>query len=172
MMLVSDNTASNLLLDVLTTDAVNARMESLGLKNIKILRKVGGGGESVAGKDEQNKRFGLGFATPREMVVLLEELERGKVVNSAASKEMIDLMKREQARYAIGRSLWELPVAGKYGALDHLRSAIGIVYTKNGRIAMAITCDDMPEINWSVDNAGYLLISRLSHILIDGLSKN
>ena len=172
MMLVSDNTATNLVLDILSTDAVNARMESLGLKNIKILRKVGSGGESAAGRDIENKKFGLGFATPREMVILLEELERGKVVNRAASKEMIDLMKREQARYAIGRSLWELPVAGKYGALDHLRSAIGIVYTKNGRIAMAITCDDMPELNWSVDNPGYLLISRLSQILIDGLSKN
>ena len=171
MMLVSDNTATNLVLDVLTTDAVNARMESLGLKNIKILRKVGGGGESVAGRVIENKRFGLGFATPREMVILLEELDRGTVVNSAASREMIDLMKREQARYAIGRTLWELPVAGKYGALDHLRSAIGIVYTKKGRIAMAITCDEMPEINWSVDNPGYLLISRLSQMLIDGLAK-
>lgn len=172
MMLVSDNTATNLVLDVLTTDAVNARMESLGLKNIKILRKVGGGGESTAGKDNDNKRFGLGFATPREMVILLEELERGKVVNSAASKEMIDLMKREQARYAIGRTLWELPLASKYGALDRLRSSIGIVYTKKGRIAMAITCDDIPEINWSVDNPGYLVMSRLSEILIDGLGKN
>ena len=90
------------------------------------------------------------------MVVLLEEMERGNVVNAAASREMIDLMKREQVRYAIGRTLWELPLASKYGALDHLRSAIGIIYTNKGRIAMAITCDEMPEINWSVDNPGYL----------------
>ena len=172
MMLVSDNTATNLVLDVLTTDAVNARMESLGFKNIKILRKVGSGGESVAGKDPENKRFGLGFSTPREMVLLMEELERGKVVSPAASKEMIDLMKREQARYAIGRTLWELPLASKYGALDRLRSAVGIVYTKKGRIAMAITCDDMPAVDWSVDNPGYLLMSRVSEILIDALSKD
>src|SRR6266498_3654536 len=63
MMLLSDNTATNLVLDVLTTDAVNARIESLGLKNIKILRKVGSGGDSIAGKDTASKRFGLGFAT-------------------------------------------------------------------------------------------------------------
>ena len=36
---------------------------------------------------------------------------------------------------------------------------------------MAITVDDMPEINWSVDNPGYLLMSRLSLILIDGLGR-
>jgi beta-lactamase class A len=170
MMLISDNTATNLVLEVLTTDAVNARMESLGLNQIKIMRKVGSGGESKAGKDPDNKRFGLGMATPREMVLLLEKLERGEVVSSAASKEMIDLMKREQGRYAIGRSLWDVPIASKYGALDHLRSSIGIIYSKKGKIAMAISCDDMAEVMWSVDNPAYLLMSDLSEILVTGLT--
>lgn len=170
MMLVSDNTATNLVLDVLTTEAVNVRMESLGFKNIKILRKVFGGGDSAAGKIEDNKKFGLGFATSREMVLLMEKLGRGEVINKDASKEMIDLMKREQARYAIGRSQWDTPLASKYGALDKLRSAIGIIYSKKGRIAIAITVDDMPETMWSVDNPGYLLMSRLSDALVNGLT--
>jgi hypothetical protein len=58
-------------------------------------------------------------------------------------------------------------MASKYGALDRLRSCIAIVYTKSGRVAMAITVDDLPEVNWSVDNPGYLLMSRLSEILIE-----
>ena len=169
MMILSDNTATNLVLDVVTTDAVNARMESLGLKNIKILRKVGSGGDSMAGKDPENKKFGLGFATPHEMVLLMEKLERGEVISAAVSKEMIELMKREQGRNAIGRSQPEFSIASKYGALDRLRSAIGIVYSDKGRIAMAISCDDMPEIMWSVDNPAYLLMSRLSAILIEGM---
>src|SRR4029077_6942616 len=40
MMVVSDNTATNLVLDYLSTDAVNARMDSLGFKQIRILRRV------------------------------------------------------------------------------------------------------------------------------------
>jgi beta-lactamase class A len=171
MMMLSDNTATNLVLDVLTTDAVNARMESLGFKQIKIMRKVGSGGESTAGKDPENKKYGLGMATPREMVLVMEKLERGEIVSPAVSKEMIELMKREQGRNAIGRSLWDVPIASKYGALDKLRSAVGILYTKQGKIAMAISCDDMPEIMWSVDNPAYLLMSRLSEVLVEGLSK-
>ena len=171
MMILSDNTATNLVLDVLTTDAVNARMESLGFKQIKIMRKVGSGGESMAGKDPENKKFGLGFATPREMVLVMEKLERGEIVSPAASKEMIELMKSEQGRNAIGRSLWNVPMASKYGALDRLRSAIGILYTKKGRIGMAISCDDMPEVMWSVDNPAYLLMSRLSEVIAGGLAK-
>lgn len=171
MMILSDNTATNLVLDVLTTDAVNARMESLGLKNIKIMRRIGSGGESSAGKDPENKKYGLGMATPREMVLVMEKLERGEVVSAAASKEMLDLMKREQGRNAIGRSLWNVPMASKYGALDRLRSAVGILYTKKGKIAMAISCDDMPETMWSVDNPAYLLMSRLSEVIAEGLTR-
>ena len=171
MMILSDNSATNLVLDVLTTDAVNARMESLGFKQIKIMRKVGSGGESMAGKDPENKKFGLGVATPREMVLVMEKLDRGEIISAAASKEMIELMKREQGRNAIGRGLSNVPMASKYGALDRLRSAVGILYTKRGKIAMAISCDDMPETMWSVDNPAYLLMSRLSEVLAEGLSK-
>ena len=170
MMLVSDNTATNMVLDYLTTDAVNARMDSLGFKQTRIMRRVGGGGESKDGKVADNKRFGLGATTPHEMVQILDKLDRGEVISPAASKEMLDLMKREQARYAIGRTIWNVPMASKYGALDHLRSCLAIVYSKRGRTAIAITVDEMPEVNWSVDNPGYLLMSRLSLIIIDGLT--
>jgi beta-lactamase class A len=169
MMTVSDNTATNMVLDYLTTDAVNARMKALGFKDTRILRRVGGGGESREGKEADNKRFGLGVTTPHEMVQVLEKLDAGELVNKAASKEMIELMKREQARYAIGRTNWDVPMASKYGALDALRSCNAILYTKHGRIAIGITVDEMPEVNWSVDNPAYLLMSRLSLILIDAL---
>ncbi len=171
MMIVSDNTATNLVLDVLTTDAVNARMDSLGLKQTRVLRKVGSGGTSRAGEDPTLKPFGLGVTTPREMVTLMEKLEHGEVINPAASKEMLDLMKREQHRDGIGRAIAGIEMATKAGALDKLRSDVGIIYSKRGRIAMAITCDDMPEVIWTEENPGYLMLSRLSQILIDGLGK-
>ncbi len=172
MMVVSDNTATNMVLDYLTTDAVNSRMNTLGFKETRIMRRIGGGGESKEGKEPDNKRFGLGATTPHEMVQILEKLDAGDLVSKTAAKEMIDLMKREQARYAIGRTIWDVPMASKYGALDSLRSCVAIVYSKRGRIAMAITVDDMPEVIWSVDNPGYLLMSRLSLILIDRLKSS
>jgi beta-lactamase class A len=169
MMLLSDNTATNIVLDYLTTDAVNARLNSLGFKQTRIMRRVGGGGESAEGKLADNKKFGLGATTPHEMVQILEKLSRGDVINAAASKEMLDLMQREQARYAIGRDLPEVTMASKYGALDHLRSCVALVYSKRGKMAIAITVNDLPDVNWSVDNPGYLLMARLSSMLIDGL---
>ena len=171
MMLLSDNTATNMVLDYLTTDAVNERMNALGFKATRIMRRVGGGGESKEGKlDDNLKRFGLGATSPHEMVQIMEKLERGEIISKEASRQMIDLMKREQGRNSIGRSMPNVPIASKYGALDALRSCVAILYTKQGKIAMAITVDEMPEVIWSVDNPGYLLMSRLSDILVESLT--
>jgi hypothetical protein len=171
MMNVSDNTATNMVLDRLTADAVNERMESLGFKQTRIMRRVGGGGESREGKIESNKRFGLGRTSPREMAALVEKLERGEVVSAAASKEMIELLKEEQPKLGIFRRLWNVDTATKSGALDALRSNVGVVYHARGRIALAVTCDDMPAPDWSPDNPALLLMSRLSEIIVEGLGK-
>jgi beta-lactamase class A len=178
MIVLSDNTATNLLIDKLTANAVNKTMDALGLPDTRSMRKVRGDGTKLkdptgwsdAGLKEENKKYGLGSSTPREMVKLLEMLENGKVVNAAASKEMIAVLKRQQLRDGIARRTGEMPVATKTGALDHLRSDVGILYTPKGRIAMAITIDDMPAIDYSPDNAGLLLIADLSQILMQGLA--
>jgi len=171
MIVVSDNTGANLALDFLTADAVNARMDSLGLKQTLSLRKIGGDGESKAYSDPANKGFGIGVTTPHEMVSLMDKLERGEIVNASSSREMIALLKRQQSHQGIGRSLNGTEMATKPGSLDALRSDVGIIYSKRGRIAMAITCDQMPDIDWTEDNPAYHLLSHLSTILIDGLGQ-
>jgi beta-lactamase class A len=170
MIVVSDNTATNLVLDVVSPDTVNARMDALGFPKTRAVRKLGGGSPSAVNDNPVWRLYGLGISTPREMVTLLERLERGEIVSPAASSEIIDTLKREQYGDGIGRTLYDVTVASKLGALDRLRSDIGIVYTRRGRIAMAITVDDMPEIHYAPDNPGLLLISRLSLLLIDGLA--
>ncbi|NOT59923.1 MAG: serine hydrolase [Acidobacteria bacterium] len=179
MITISDNTATNLVLDAVTADEVNVRMDALGFKNLRSLRKIGGGGESKAFSDALNKRadgstYGIGMSTPQEMVALLEKLERGELVSPEASKEMIAILKRQQfhdgAGRNLGRRLKGVTIANKTGALDALRSDIGILYSPRGRIVYALTTDYMPEIDWSPDNPGLLLLSRLSELLLDGLS--
>jgi beta-lactamase class A len=178
MIVVSDNTATNLLLDRFTAEYVNQQMDRLGLTATRSLRKVRGdsnilkaaSGWSRAGLLEENKRFGLGVSTPREMATLLEKIERGQVVNAAAAQQMIEILKRQQYKHGIGRHT-EFEVASKSGGLDAMRSDVGIVYSKGGRIAIAVTVDDMPKVDYSPDNAGELLISRISQMMVAGLSR-
>ena len=175
MIVVSDNTATNLLLDRFGGDSVNAYMEQLGLKDTRSLRKIVTAGKepsgiSQAGKREENVKFGIGVSTPHDMVTILEKLERGEIVDAAASREMIAILKRQQYKDGIGRHV-DFPVASKSGALDRLRSDVGIVYAPGGRIAIAITCENLPKTDWSADNAGNVFISQLTGMLVDGLSK-
>ncbi|MBN9661619.1 MAG: serine hydrolase [Acidobacteria bacterium] len=178
MIVVSDNTATNLVLDLITADAVNAFLDTLGLKQTRSMRKVRGDGNqlkapsgwSKAGQLEENKRFGIGSSTPLEMVTLLERLEKGEVVNAASSRAMIEILKRQQFKDGIGRRMGEMPVASKSGALDALRSDVGIVYTPKGRVALAITVDGLKQIDESEDNPGLLLIARAAQTLCRGLT--
>lgn len=178
MIIVSDNTATNLVLDRISADAVNEYMDTLGLRETRSLRKVRGDGTALeeasgwskAGRLEANVRYGLGVSTPREMVRLLELLHRGQVVSPAASADVIGILKRQQSKDGIGRHSPEGEVvASKSGALDALRSDVGIAYTPGGPIAMAITADDMPRVDYSPDNAGNLLISDLARLIVADL---
>jgi beta-lactamase class A len=177
MIVLSDNTATNLILNRITSDAVNARMESLGLKQTRNMRKILRGddaqpqGFSKEGLRPENKHWGIGRSTPREMVTLLEKLYRNELVSPEASVEMIAVLKRQQDHEGIARDIIGATIASKSGALDHLRSDAGIVYTKHGAVAMSITVDDIPEINWTSDNPGSLLISSLSEILLEELGR-
>ena len=173
MIVLSDNTATNLVLDKVGTDSVNAFMDSLGLTDIRSLRKIGGGGDSTAWKTDPAIRvFGLGRSSPRQMVKLVAMMERGELVSKEAAAEMIALMKRQQLKDGIGRGELETaPVASKSGALDRFRADVGIVYTRRGRIAMAIYIDDMPVIAYNQENPGLAMIWKLSQIFQDDLGK-
>jgi beta-lactamase class A len=180
MIIVSDNTATNLVLDRVTADRVNAFLDTLGLTATRSLRKVRGDGTALAaasgwsraGLDAANTPFGLGVSTSREMVRLLEMLHRGQVVSPEASKDVLGLLERQQYKDGIGRRAPEGErVASKGGALDALRSDVGIAYTSGGPIAMAITVDDMPRVDYSPDNEGNRLISDLARLLIETLRR-
>jgi beta-lactamase class A len=176
MIVLSDNTATNLILERFGTDSVNAYLDRIGIKTTRSMRKISGQGKnaaglSAAGKLPENQKYGIGMSTPKDMVTILERLDRGELVSADASREMLAILKRCQDSGGIRRRIRGVPIANKTGALDALRSDVGIVYSKGGRIAMAITVDGIPESNFTPDNEGLVLIADIARILVDGLAK-
>lgn len=176
MIVLSDNTATNIILNRIGGSAVNARMAQLGLEQTRVMRKILGNGTKPTGITEEgakpeNEKWGTGRSSPHDMVILLEKLYKGELVNKSASDAMLKILKQQRDHSGIGRGLKDVEVASKSGALDHLRSGVGIVYSKGGPIAMAITVEDIPEVDYSPDNPGDLLIAQLSKTLTDGLAR-
>jgi beta-lactamase class A len=180
MIVLSDNSATNMVLQRFSADAVNAYLDKIGLKTTRSMRKVRGDGTelkaaegwSTEGKLPENQKYGIGRSSPQDMVTILEKLEKGEIVSPEASKEILAILKRCQDGTGVRRRLGGVPIANKTGALDALRSEVALVYSKGGRIAMAITVDDMPKPEWSPDNPGSVLIADLAKILVDGLARH
>ncbi|MBA2379542.1 MAG: serine hydrolase, partial [Blastocatellia bacterium] len=70
MIVLSDNTATNLILDKITLTSVNEYMKKLGLNDTLSLRRIGGGGDAKEWDEPVNKTFGIGRSSPRDMVRL------------------------------------------------------------------------------------------------------
>lgn len=178
MIVLSDNTATNMIIQRIGADTVNAYLDKIGIHTTRLMRKVrGDGGQlnaaegwSAAGKLPENQKYGLGVSTPRDMAAIMERLENGELVNPEACRDILAILKRSQDTTGIRRRLGDLPIANKWGALDALRSDVGIVYSKGGRIAMAITVDGIPQPDWGPDNPGSILISDLAKLLVEGLT--
>jgi hypothetical protein len=113
MIVVSGNTATNLILDRFTAAYVSTVMEKYGFAQTRSNRKILGDGRdlkpnpsgwSAFGQMEENKKFGIGASTPREMVRIVEMLAKGQLVSEEASKEILAIMQRQQYKDGIGRN--------------------------------------------------------------------
>src|SRR5690348_1855147 len=96
MMILSDNTATNITIDALSIPAVNKRIETMGLKNTYLYKKVYKPAEGPMPPDQ--KKFGLGKTTAREMATAIESVERCDIGDPALCKRMLDIMRNQQYR--------------------------------------------------------------------------
>ncbi len=104
MIAFSDNTATNLLVGLVGTANVDRRMVSYGLTSTKLFRPTFRDGRADVFPEEE-KEFGLGMTTPREIARLFELIAQGEVVSRAACDEMLAMLSRQQDRAMIPRSL-------------------------------------------------------------------
>ena len=104
MIILSDNTATNMLIGRVGTARVNQRLVSHGLTETKLFRPTFRDGRADVLPDLE-REFGLGMTTPREMARLMGLIAEGKAVSRAASEAMLATLVRQQDRAMIPRLL-------------------------------------------------------------------
>ena len=166
MIVFSDNTATNLVLDQIGIPSTNTRMDKLGLKETRIQSKVFKRETSV--DMERSKKYGLGSTTPKEMIQLLEMIDAGKVVSPEACKEMLKHLKACEDKTMIARFLPAgMELAQKTGAVSDTRTSAGIAYTKAGPVALCVMTTENADTRWAKDNAGELLLANIAKEIYD-----
>jgi D-alanyl-D-alanine carboxypeptidase (penicillin-binding protein 5/6) len=160
MIVYSDNTATNLVLDKLGLPATNALMESLGCRETRINSKVYRRDTSIA--PERSTKFGLGSTTARDMVKLCEQLFDRKLVSEKASEQMLEHMFACDDKLKVPRSLPAgTRVAHKTGSVNASRTDAGIMETPSGPIAYCILTTNNRDESWTNDNEGDLFCAEI-----------
>ncbi len=160
MISVSDNSATNVIIDRVGMENVNVLLDSLGLTHTRLRRKMMD--LKAAGEGREN------IATPREMMLLLESLYRGKVLNKQMTEDFFNLLSVHKESY-IPRELPEdVKVANKPGELEGVRNDSGIVFTGKRPYVISVMTTylrrerDGGEAIIKISNAAYQMFERLS----------
>ena len=122
MVAVSDNSATNVLIDRVGMQNVNAMLDSLGLTHTRLRRKM---------MDLQAAKEGReNISTPREMMTLLDAIYHGKVLNKESMADFFKMLSTNKDSF-IPRDLPAgLVVANKPGELEAVRNDSGIVFVE------------------------------------------
>ncbi|MBI5289778.1 MAG: serine hydrolase [Chloroflexi bacterium] len=147
MMIISDNSATNMCIDMVGLDAINAQMERLGLKNTRIFCRLG---DRSAGLDPRK----MNVSAAADMCALFALIGHHEAVSVDASEDMLRIMRRSDYRHELSRELpWNemnmLPpdprsawVAEKGGAfLNGARTGGAVMHGPSGEFAMAAFCE-------------------------------
>ena len=122
MVAVSDNSATNVLIDRVGMQNVNAMFDALGLTHTRLRRKM---------MDLQAAKEGReNISTPREMMTLLDAIYHGKLLNKESTADFFKMLSTNKASF-IPRDLpADLKVANKPGELEAVRNDSGIVFVE------------------------------------------
>jgi len=155
MIALSDNTATNMLIDQVGMANVNRMLDELGLKQIRLRRKMIDQAASARG-DENT-------ATPREAMALMEKLYRGQVVNRQLSDDALKILKIRK-NSPIPRLLPDsVEIANKPGNIEGVACDWAVVYVPNRPYAIAV----MTNYNGPNSEAADDAIAKVSKLAYD-----
>ena len=164
MSTISDNTATNLLLDRIIIRRVWDKMDSLGLQHTRVHSKSFLRNSSVA--MDSSVKYGLGVTTPNEMAHLFELMARGKAVNPAADSAMLNILEHNTTDFMLQRYVEGARAAHKDGETDAVKTECTLWYLRNRVVACVMTKENKDQ-RWIIDNEPQLTMANMGLAIIN-----
>ena len=130
MVAVSDNAATNVLIDRVGMQNVNAMLDTLGLTHTRLRRKMMDLEAAKQGREN--------ISTPREMMTLLDAIYHGKLLNKESTESFFKVLMTNKDSW-IPRDLpADLKIANKPGSLEAVRNDSGVVFVEGRPYAICV----------------------------------
>jgi beta-lactamase class A len=130
MVSLSDNSATNVLIDRVGMDNINTWLAQIGLERTRLRRHM------LDVKAAQEGRENT--ATPRELVLMLQALHGGRVFGKATTDDFFKMLSTQKSSYIPRLLPVDLMIANKPGSLDAVRNDAGIVFVPGRPFAIAV----------------------------------
>jgi len=187
MVILSDNTATNMAIDRLGLEHINQTLRAAGLKQTVLYKKVFLPPPPHMPADQP--KFGLGKTTPREMASIMQSFadcrldlgmrgaEPVSPGDAAICGAVLHMLRNQQDRDSLPRYLQTLDtsergsaIANKTGALNQVRNDVALIASKNGPIVIAAFTQDNADQRWTPENEGELTLAKLGKAIVEGWS--
>ena len=180
MVILSDNTATNMAIDRLGLDHINATLRDAGLKQTWLYKKVYVPATGPLPADQP--KFGLGKTTAREMASIMERLAECKLSLDGSAPlaadgplcgSLLHMLRNQQDRNSLPRYLETLDtsetgsaIGNKTGALNAVRNDIALIATKAGPVVIAGFTFDNTDQRWTGDNEAEQTLARAAQAIV------
>lgn len=181
MVVMSDNTATNLAIDHLGLEDIQNRIVSLGLTDTWLYKKVFTPVPPGVVMPPDYKQFGLGKTTARQMTTLMKRIvlcdlaEPGRPAlpgDEALCRTALKMLHLQFYRTGIPRYLDGMPgaagdsIANKTGALDAVRNDVAAISTQNGLVLLSVFTFNNSDRSWTQDQEAELTIAKIAQAIV------
>ena len=171
MIIVSDNTATNMLIEYLGLDTINACIQKLGCTSTCLHRTLHFDSEGLGR---------LGTSTPRDYASIFIRLAQGTLISPEADAAMIEILKKQHYNSMIVRDVpiyymdgedtgeeASIQVASKSGSMDECRNDGGIVFTPYGPYVIVMMHKNFSDPMYYSDHPATRFGARVSRMMLD-----
>ncbi|WP_313756936.1 serine hydrolase [Tissierella sp.] len=159
MIILSDNTATNVLIDLLGCEKINQMVKKLNCNDTILKRKMMDFTAARGGREN--------LTSPMDMALLMEKIYNKSIVSPKICEIMIDILTRQKHRDMLPRYILDkVKIANKTGELSGLNHDIGIFYLENINYLIGIF-----TTNGKDDLTGKRTIGRISKLVYDNFSR-
>lgn len=159
MIIYSSNLATNIIIELVGAENVNATLRELGAQNIKVLRGV-----------EDMKAYDAGLnnsTTAYDLMLVLEAIGTGKAVDTVSGKKMVDILLKQKDRSMIPALLPDhIRVANKTGMITGVHHDSAIVYLPGGEkyvlVLLSKNVEDMEKTTSMLARASLLIYNYMA----------